>query len=246
MKKKKETPRSFIPDWKTILTIFGILVILVLVLSGKATPKKINIFGLELEFNSTTVVSTSTPQITPETKVSSMQPVTLSEPTPTITAAPTISFNQDNWSGVLSIRKPTLNEIRQNKTTIWEANNFTIDDMLSPDILSMGGTVEQGKEYLWPIYWCAKDQETLTQNVENITTIFAVNGEVIPDKYIFNYDYNLNSGWMCNYHATVISGWQNDSKYALRVERVFKMDINDGQQSYPAGSYVYELNISIK
>jgi hypothetical protein len=54
MKKKKKPLHPFMPDWKIILSILGFLLILVLVFSGKATPKKINIFGLELEFNALT------------------------------------------------------------------------------------------------------------------------------------------------------------------------------------------------
>jgi hypothetical protein len=233
---KKENPKFVMPDWKTSLKILAIVVLLVLIISGRLTPKSINIFGLELEVNTLITSPDQAAQPTPDKLTAT--------PTFAITATPTANLSE--WSGLLSVRKPTLNEIRQEMSSIWDANNLSLGDMLSPDVRSLRGTAQQKKEYLWPIYWCAKDQETLAQNVENITTIFSVNDEVIPDKYIFNYDYDTNTGWKCNYHAAVIGGWLRNSQYTLRVERVFETDINDGQQKYPAGSYVYELSISVK
>ena len=154
--------------------------------------------------------------------------------------------NSNNWGGILSVRMPTLNEIRQDMLSIWDANQLSLGDMLSPDIRSLSGTAQKEKEYLWPIYWCSKDQATLANNVENITTVFMVNGEIVPSEYIFDYYYDTNTGWKCNYHATVIGRWPSNVQLILQVKRTFATQINDGQQSYPAGDYIYELNISVK
>jgi hypothetical protein len=107
------------------------------------------------------------------------------------------------------------------------------------------GIAEMDHEYLWPIYWCANTQDRLSKNIENITTIFTVNGETVPDKYILDYDFDTNTGWKCNYHSIVISGWLSNAQYTLKVKRIFKTDINDGQQNYPAGSYVYKLVLTL-
>ncbi len=66
-KKKKETPRSIMPDWKIIFGILIFIAILILILTGRATPSKINIFGVELEFaNPTgTPIQTTSVMITP-------------------------------------------------------------------------------------------------------------------------------------------------------------------------------------
>ncbi len=158
----------------------------------------------------------------------------------------TVENNPNNWKGILSVRMPTLNEIRQDMMSIWDANQLSLGDMLSPGVRSFNGTAQKDKEYLWPIYWCSKDQVTLAGNVENITTVFMVNGEIVPTKYIFDYYYDTNTGWECNYHATVIGRWPNNVQLILQVKRTFAAQINDGQQSYPAGDYIYELTISVK
>jgi len=68
VKKKTETPRPSIPDWKTLSVIFAGIAILYLVLIGKLTPQKINIFGFEMEFSkpSSPVVVQETPTSTTE------------------------------------------------------------------------------------------------------------------------------------------------------------------------------------
>ena len=171
-----------------------------------------------VEPTNTVVVSTSTPQ--PKT--------------------------ENIWSEPVLARMPTLNEIREDMLSIWDANRLSLGDMTSPSVRSFTGTANANKEYLWPIYWCAIDRPTLDMDVENISTVFMVNGEKVPDEYIFDYYYDNNTGWKCNYRASVIGKFPRNTSITLQVTRDFKTDIFDGQGTYPAGSYTYKLVLSVK
>lgn len=161
-------------------------------------------------------------------------------------SGPRITPSTNEWSGILNARKPSLNEIRaDNPVSIWIAENIEIRDMFAPGTDQYQGTVRQGKEYLIPIYWCTSSQELLQQNMDNMETTFTVNGEVVPEKFVFNYEYDEN-GWNCNYHAVVFGGWETGQQYTLQIKRDFKTDLSDGQNTYRAGNYIVELIASTK
>jgi eukaryotic-like serine/threonine-protein kinase len=159
---------------------------------------------------------------------------------------PSASTTETAWSEIVSARMPTLNEIRQDMLSIWNANGLSIEDMKSPGVKNLSGSAAVDQEYLWPIYWCAVDRATLDRNMENISTVFKVNGEKLPDEYIFGYYYDESNGWACNYRASVIGNFPKDTPITLQVSRILKSEVSDGQTSYPAGSYIYELVITAK
>ena len=150
------------------------------------------------------------------------------------------------WSEMISARMPTLNEIRQDMLSIWDANGLSVEDMKSPGIQSFSGSAAANQEYLWPIYWCAVDRATLDRDMEKISTVFTVNGEKLPDEYIFDYFYDESNGWACNYRASVIGNFPKNTPITLQVDRILKSEVSDGQTNYPAGSYFYELVITAK
>lgn len=227
-------------NWYAILGLIATIITIVVFVTDKNLP----------DFFSTPTPGLRTSSQTDSTQIIStpQHPIIIITATALVNLHTLLTGTDDSpyWNSLLSVRQPTLNEIRADILSIWDANNFSVDDMPLPGIRSFNGTAEWNKEYLWPIYWCAKTQDTLSQNVENILTIFSVNDEVVPDKYIFNYYYDTNTGWKCNYHSIMIDGWQRNSRFTLQVERVFNTEINDGRQKYPAGSYIYELVISVK
>ena len=156
------------------------------------------------------------------------------------------STTETAWSEIISARMPTLNEIRQNMLSIWDANGLSVGDMKSPGVQNFSGSAAANQEYLWPIYWCAVDRATLDRDMENISTVFTVNGEKLPDEYIFDYYYDESNGWACNYRASVIGNFPKDAPITLQIDRILKLDVSDGQTTYPAGSYTYELVVSVK
>jgi serine/threonine-protein kinase len=163
-----------------------------------------------------------------------------------ILPTPETLITDDNvWSGIVSARLPTLNEIRDELLSIWDANGLIVEDMLTPGIKTYTGSALVKREYLWPVYWCALDKATLDENMENISTIFTVNGEKLPDEYIFEYYLDTENGWKCNYHSAVIGDFPESASLNLQVVRTFLTEIYDGRITYPAGIYTYELVISV-
>ncbi len=198
-----------------------------------------------LTISPTSTFTTFSPSETPELGLT-----TLEAPTYTPTSLPTeITIRPTetpSWSNIISVRMPTLNEIRQNMLSIWDANGLSMGDMSAPELRSFSGTVKSSQEYLWPIYWCAIDKATLDENIKNISTSFTVNGEQVPEQHIFDYNYDTNTGWKCNYRAIVLGGWHKGNQITLKVTRVLKSKISDGQATYATGEYAYELNILVK
>jgi serine/threonine protein kinase len=157
---------------------------------------------------------------------------------------PSASTTETTWSEIVSARIPTLNEIRQDMLSIWNANSLNVQDMRSPGVQSFSGSAAVNQEYLWPINWCAVDRATLDRNMENISTAFTVNGEKLPDKYIFDYYLDESNGWACKYRASVIGNFPKNTPITLQVDRILKSEVSDGQTIYPAGTYTYELVLS--
>ena len=73
-----------------------------------------------------------------------------------------------------------------------------------------------------------------------------VNGEKVPDEFIFDYYLDADNRWKCNYRASVIGNFPTNTSLHLQAIRILKSEIFDGQITYPAGSYSYELVVSIK
>jgi serine/threonine protein kinase len=172
----------------------------------------------------------------------------LANPTQTVFAtstfppviSPTSDTNETAWSEIISVRQPTLNETRD-MLSIWVANSLVVEDILSPGVQTFSGSVDANEQYLWPIYWCSIDQATLERNMQNISTTLTVNGEKVPDEFIFEYYVDANDAWKCNYRATVISNFTKNTSLNLQATRVLATEISDGQTTYPAGTYTYEL-----
>ncbi|RPH74469.1 hypothetical protein EHM76_03515 [bacterium] len=194
---------------------------------------------------------------TPTIIVAPTEIIKMDTPTPVptirVNSEPATSATQSTiqtsgkWSDILSVRMPTLNEIRVEKPiSLWDANLINLRDRYEPGTENYAGEAQTGSEYLLPIYWCTTTADLLTQNMESIKTIFMVNDEAVPDKYIFNYNYDTKSGWKCNYNAVVLGGWEKDAQYALKVTRTLSQKLSDGKSNYSAGEYVYRLVVKVR
>jgi len=153
----------------------------------------------------------------------------------------------DTWSGQLSVRKPTLNEIREeDPASLWDANLIDVRDMHEPGLDSYSGKARFGAEYLFPVYWCSTSSELLVENMDRIETTIMVNAEVVPDKYVFVFDFETDSGWVCRYHAVVLGEWTRNVQYTLDISRVFSEELFDGESAYSPGEYDYRLILTIE
>jgi hypothetical protein len=164
---------------------------------------------------------------------------TSSSPTPArpLVATPTNAFP-------LHIRQIGTQDLA-NMLSIWLENGIQIADMYAPGRKTYSGTVHVEDEYLFTIYWCATNAKTLAQNLQQIRNSFFVNGQPVSDQYILSYDHNPE-GVYCKYAVIALSGWVPDQTYTLEAQRNILQKINDGRDSYPAGIYVRELNVTVQ
>ena len=153
--------------------------------------------------------------------------------------------NEQTWSNIISVRMPTLNEIRKDLISIWDANLLDVNDINSPGSRTYNGTVEPNREYLWPYYWCTKASDILEDNVKHIKITFYVNEEVVPKDNVFYYHYDTNTNWNCGYWATVVSDWPRGDRLEMILEYIFDTEVYDGVKNYPAGKYRHILYIDV-
>ncbi|MBK9781236.1 MAG: hypothetical protein IPP55_14470 [Anaerolineales bacterium] len=144
----------------------------------------------------------------------------------------------------LGFRKAEPSQVAAGLTSLWDTNNIHVKDILSPGTKSYSGNAEVGVEYVFPVYWCATTESILIDNRNNIKTEFFLDGVQIPDTYILVYGFTDEDGWRCINTSIMLSGWVSGEEYVLQIIREFKTSIYDGKTSYPAGRYIYELNVS--
>jgi formylglycine-generating enzyme required for sulfatase activity len=149
------------------------------------------------------------------------------------------------WSNDISVRMPTLNEIRENMLSIWDANVLDVEDLLEPGTNYYQGAAEYDRAYLWPFRWCAESESVLDENLESMTVNFFVNNEQVPTEDIFYYHYDNNTGWSCGFWATVINDWTRDTTINLRTTYTLENEIFDGYSIYPPGEYTHQLEITV-
>lgn len=162
------------------------------------------------------------------------------------TVVPTSTIVTSTGALTLDVRKADPNEAAGVLISIWDVNNISVNDILSPGKKSYSGNAQVGVEYIFPVYWCATTETILAENRNNIKTEFFLNGEQIPDEFILAYGYKDKDGWRCINTSITLSGWTSGEAYNLQIKRQFKVAVFDGKTKYPAGTYIYELTISVR
>jgi hypothetical protein len=82
--------------------------------------------------------------------------------------------------------------------------------------------------------------------MESVSTQLVVNGQIVPDEYIFTYNYANDTSWHCNYRSVILSGWKPNTQYTLEIRRTLAKQVFDGKFSYEAGVYIAKLIINVQ
>lgn len=173
------------------------------------------------------------------------------EPAQTATAAlpptPTLEIPSETPAGALSItvRKPASSDLTSGMPSIWNENGISVPDMPAPGKLAYSGAVRAEEEYLFSIFWCAKNMRRFNEDMASMKTSFYVNGHALPEDYIFLYDYEMD-GWSCRSTVIALSGWTAGQIYILQAERNIFTKVSDGERNYPAGVYLYEVYLTAR
>ncbi len=98
---------------------------------------------------------------------------------------------------------------------------------------------------LWLWGWCAADEATLAQNMENIKVDFTLNGTVLAtgaDVKQLTYE---SSGLQCKLIYTALNRFPA-GEHTLSTKVTFETAINDGTADYPAGyqEFIYKVYVA--
>jgi hypothetical protein len=137
----------------------------------------------------------------------------------------------------------------QNLISIWRLANYPMLET-TPGLQSYNITVRTSDRWLWDTKWCVVGQPQLNQNLSSLSVVFSINGVPLPRQKIretegTEFD-NGRKAWQCHYWVTTLSGWNQDAYVRLTIDHSFANSVNDGKDTYPSGSYIQELNVSVK
>ena len=97
---------------------------------------------------------------------------------------------------------------------------------------------------LWLWGWCAKDDETLASNLENIQLEFTLNGTLLDIVSQFKQTSYESDGMSCKMVYTALSKWPS-GEHHLSTRVIFKTAINDGSATYPAGYQQFDYTVYV-
>jgi len=134
----------------------------------------------------------------------------------------------------------------------FEAQTPWLEDLApeSYDITSQAGetytytiAMDRSQDVMWVYGWCATTKELLTQNWDNISLVFTLDGEEVPLDSFVRLEGNFDE-LECRLYYTLLTDWPG-GEHLLTTEVTFTTAINDGLDDYPAGTHVYEYRVQV-
>jgi hypothetical protein len=103
--------------------------------------------------------------------------------------------------------------------------------------------MESSQDVLWVYGWCATSQEILEQNWEHIALVFTLNGEDVPFSQFATLETDIG-GQACRLYYAVVTDWP-PGEHELLTEVTFDQELNDGQDTFPAGTHYYKYVVTV-
>lgn len=134
----------------------------------------------------------------------------------------------------------------------FEAQTPWLEDLAdeSYDITSQAGetytytiAMDFSQDVMWVYSWCATTKEVLTQNWDNISLVFTIDGEEVPLDSFVSLEDSFDE-LECRMYYTLLTEWPR-GEHLLTTEVTFITAINDGLDDYPAGTHVYEYRVYV-
>jgi hypothetical protein len=115
----------------------------------------------------------------------------------------------------------------------------------SPNTQTRNATVERSKSYNWSATWCAKDEATLTKNLNDIAVSFAVGNQQVDPKLVTrSAPRNGPNGLRCVDYSVLLSDW-TAGQVTLTRTITMRNPVYDGFTIYAPGDYVYQYNVTV-
>ena len=111
--------------------------------------------------------------------------------------------------------------------------------------LSFTVLLEGPEPLLWYNSWCATDQQTLDENMQQISILFEANGVTIPEDKIISYTDSRSDGSPCQGYYVLLTDWQ-PGEYFLNEVTAISSTVNDGWSEFTPGKLIRSYDIIVK
>ncbi len=112
-----------------------------------------------------------------------------------------------------------------------------------PGTVTYNVNLPKSDTLIWSYAWCAKDTNTLQQNLKNIDVKFVLDGKEVPVDKMATFD-TESGGNQCHLIYTALSDWPG-GEHHLTTTATFTDKINDGSADYAAGDYVLDYTVTV-
>lgn len=119
------------------------------------------------------------------------------------------------------------------------------DIILPGDIYTYRVDMNRSAPAIWSYNWCTTTQEILDENFENIQLEFMPGDTAIPTDQLIVSEYKRSDGARCRQYYTVVTKWPR-GRHQLEIRITFAKPINNGWDTYPAGTHFYRYVVTVK
>ena len=121
---------------------------------------------------------------------------------------------------------------------------YTAQDFAKPGTLTFTVNITDNKPTYFSYGWCAADDATLQQNIQNIDVSLYFNDNKLGSDVVHTLSYTSANNQHCADYGVLMSDWPNGT-YKLKAVATFNQKINDGMSDYAAGDYVFDYNVTV-
>jgi hypothetical protein len=192
-----------------------------------------------------TPIATLTPFVT---ITSSPIPTLTNTVQPSDTISPSItSFLQPSHIMItnnVTASKPLQTDV-DNLPDIWSLT-FATRNITQPGKKIYDIDVNSSQKYLWMYDWCAKDPQTLKDNIKFIRVKFYIDDKPVDDQVVNSPPDKNTSSWYCHYWALKLQDFKQGTFINLDIKYTLFQPLFDGDSNFPDGNYQLTLNIVVK
>ncbi|MBA7707976.1 hypothetical protein ES703_116861 [subsurface metagenome] len=103
--------------------------------------------------------------------------------------------------------------------------------------------MDHSQDVMWVYNWCTATKEQLTENWDNISLVFTLDGEAVPLDSFVALEGNFGEQ-ECRLYYTLLTDWPR-GEHVLTTQVTFATTLDDGFDVYPAGTHVYRYQVHV-
>jgi hypothetical protein len=116
----------------------------------------------------------------------------------------------------------------------------------SPGVNTYDLAVQPEDVIRWRFTWCAKDKDTLKENLSKLDLTFWVDNFEVSENRITGQSFTSDNTWECRRFATYAYQWKTGENHTLELHYHLEGNVNDGASTYYAGDYKQVVNVTVK